>query len=325
MSNTFEVGQYVFKPTFGIARIDSREIGTASGITYEGFKLTFLSLISNRSQGGLNIVPVQNAHKLLLPLYSKEALIKALPEIAKPSGKHGQIWSARRDHYERLLKEGSLAGLTEVYRKTKRDDLAGADRSFTENKIFEEALETLALLVAYANEIDKSTAVRAILNIAQGRKTAKQALNFGASEEPGEEIPKPVVQEQAPKASPEEIPVTQPAPPARHSSFKIDEEKIDFTQPDAELRYKMAKLFFGDNEDKLALYVIDMLYKHEYRIDALNEYRVNSGIRESTLAVKKSNLRVTFRAMAHEAGVVIGHAPKKRAIRAEAGLSNSPV
>lgn len=174
MRTDFEIGQDVFVPALGIAKITAIGPLTYGGVTFNAFHLVSTNTVPSIRRGITKDVPVNQAHKQMLPMPTKEELVKALPEIAQPSGGHSGLWSKRANKYEALLKEGGVEQIAHVYRKTKRDDVP--ERSYAENLIFQEASALLGFMTAYVLQTDIPSADKLIQKIAAGKITVKKAF-----------------------------------------------------------------------------------------------------------------------------------------------------
>lgn len=154
----FKIGNRVVYASHGVGEIttiESQKIGDTE------IKLYVISFIKDRM---VLKVPVSRAIASgLRAIVDKDTLDLAYDTLQTKPKSGNRMWSRRAQEYEEKINSGNIVSLAEVVRDLYKN--INSDRSYSERKIYESALNRLAAEVAILEEINADKAVDKLINL----------------------------------------------------------------------------------------------------------------------------------------------------------------
>lgn len=182
-AKTHEIGQRVFIPRYGIARISAIETENVSGMEIEMFRLTFDSPNDIFSaQANINTikkVPVFKSDKSFFRLPSRKQLTEAVALATSDAQTTSGRWKHQQVKLEDGLKSGDLMMVAHVFRKTK-EGMDGVEASYSKRILYDEALKTLCAVYAEVFQLDHVQAMEIFVptKIEPGMEISEEATEM---------------------------------------------------------------------------------------------------------------------------------------------------
>jgi len=174
----YKIGQRVFMPRYGIARISSVETENIAGQDIEMFRLTFDNKDDIFSaQANLNTIkkiPVFKADKSFFGLPSPNKFSKIIAVATSDSQTMTGLWKHQQVKLEDALKSGDLMMIAWVFRKTK-EGMDSTEASYSKRILYDEALKTLCAVYAEVFHVEHAEAMN--IFVPQSTEPAGEAIN----------------------------------------------------------------------------------------------------------------------------------------------------
>ncbi len=161
----FKVGESVVYPSHGVGEITAIESQFICGSEIKVYVVSF-------PQDKMTLkVPVSRASVSGLRTISQKGEISKIYETLKGKPKPGnKMWSRKAKDYEAKINSGNVLFIAEVLRDLYKD--AEVDRSFSERRLYETALDRLSTELAVLESINPDQAAQKLIEALKGRSVA---------------------------------------------------------------------------------------------------------------------------------------------------------
>jgi CarD family transcriptional regulator len=179
---SFRIGEKVVYPTHGVGEITAIEEQEVAGFKLELFVITF-------DKDRLTIrIPLAKAKSSGLRRLSEPAVVKEALEIlsTKAKAKKG-MWNRRANDFQERMGTGQLTAMAEVLRDLNRGP-EQQDASYSEQQIFESALDFMTREIAAASQVTSTEARKLIeQHLAEAPHLNKATAQTDGSQGPNDE------------------------------------------------------------------------------------------------------------------------------------------
>lgn len=161
----FQVGERVVYPSHGVGEIRAIESQHICGNEIKVYVVSF-------PQDKMVLkVPVLRAGLSGLRSISDKTEVNKIYETLRGKPKPGnKMWSRKAKDYETKINSGNVVYIAEVLRDLYKD--AEVDRSFSERRLYETALDRLSTEIAALESMDPSKAAGKLIEILKGKSVA---------------------------------------------------------------------------------------------------------------------------------------------------------
>ncbi len=158
-SASFSCGHHVVYPAHGIGKIKSIETHEVGGHTLEMFVISF-----EKDRMTLRLPVAKAETSGLRPVCTSKQMSNAINALKTPGRTRRTMWSRRAQEYEAKINSGNPIFLAEVVRELYRT-VNQPEQSYSERKVYQNALNRLAGEIAAVENIETDKAVQKVETI----------------------------------------------------------------------------------------------------------------------------------------------------------------
>ena len=159
MEKNFSVGELIVYPAHGIGVVQGVENQEISGV-----ELKVLVILFSRDKMTVRLPINKNTMEKIRKLSSESEMNEAIEYLRKPVKVKKTMWSRRAQEYESKINSGIPLSIAQVIRDLHRS-ATQPEHSYSERKIYQEALDRLMREYAAVAKIDEKLALEKLENV----------------------------------------------------------------------------------------------------------------------------------------------------------------
>ena len=166
----FKINQFIVYPAHGVGEVTGIEREVIAGFDVEVYVISF-----KQDKMTLRVPTAKAATSGMRALSNKNVLKDAFTTLEGRARIKRTMWSRRAQEYEAKINSGDLILVAEVVRDLHRGETQ-AERSYSERRLYERALDRMTREVAAIKSVDRGIALDEILNtliMARTRRATK--------------------------------------------------------------------------------------------------------------------------------------------------------
>ncbi len=288
-----DVGSVIYVPNSkGIGTIVSRETQTMGGMDIDCYQVPLKYAADGKTT--TIYIPAHKLSKSVLPVASKEELLKALVIAASPAKTSTVMWKVKADAYQGYMKTGNLEDIAVIYRDTVHADKHESDINYSERQIRNEALNILAMHLAVAIDIDivkaaaifQSAAKKEIPVAELEEMLGTGQMDFSRFSARGLKLKASRTNRAAntnngPSRARRSVPLVEFIPPA----FRINPNYVDLEKRGMKGFYNETVKLLKKDQEQLSLFVFNYFYDDVHRGPALDAYKREKGMTDEGMEI----------------------------------------